>query len=74
MTFKGSNKKIPEIVKELNVRYVLEGSVRRSGDSLRSARLPWRSPDSCCRRLEARRHLRAFGADDVVAFLGNVRV
>ncbi len=35
MTFKGSNKKIPEIAKELNVRYVLEGSVRKAGDSLR---------------------------------------
>jgi len=35
MTFKGSSKKIPEIAKELNVRYVLEGSVRRAGNSLR---------------------------------------
>jgi non-specific serine/threonine protein kinase len=35
MTFKGSNKKVPEIAKELNVRYVLEGSVRKAGDSLR---------------------------------------
>ncbi len=35
MTFKGSNKKIPQIAKELNVRFVLEGSVRKAGDSLR---------------------------------------
>ena len=35
MTFKGSNKKIPEIANELNVRYVLEGSVRKAGNSLR---------------------------------------
>jgi serine/threonine protein kinase len=35
MTFKGSNKKTPEIANELNVRYVLEGSVRRAGNSLR---------------------------------------
>jgi serine/threonine protein kinase/tetratricopeptide (TPR) repeat protein len=35
MTFKGSNKKIPEIATELNVRYVLEGSVRRAGNNLR---------------------------------------
>jgi non-specific serine/threonine protein kinase len=35
MTFRGSNKKIPEIAKGLNVRYVLEGSVRKAGDRLR---------------------------------------
>lgn len=35
MTFKGSNKKISEIAKELNVRYVLEGSVRKAGNNLR---------------------------------------
>jgi TolB-like protein len=35
MTYKGSTKTIPEIAKELNVRYVLEGSVRKSGDNLR---------------------------------------
>jgi non-specific serine/threonine protein kinase len=35
MTFKGSSKKVPEIAKELNVRYVLEGSVRRAGNNLR---------------------------------------
>ena len=35
MTFKGSDKKIPEIAKELNVRYVLEGSVRKAGNNLR---------------------------------------
>ena len=34
-TYKGQNKKIPEIAKELNVRYVLEGSVRRAGDQVR---------------------------------------
>ncbi len=35
MTYKGSAKTIPEIARELNVRYVLEGSVRKSGDNLR---------------------------------------
>ena len=34
-TFKGKEKKIPEIAKELNVRYILEGSVRRAGDQVR---------------------------------------
>ncbi len=35
MTFKGSKKKLPEIADELNVQYVVEGSVRRSGRDLR---------------------------------------
>lgn len=35
ITYKGSNKKISEIAKELNVGTVLEGSVRRTGDKLR---------------------------------------
>ena len=35
MTFKGSKKKIKEIAKEVNVRYILEGSVRKSGNNLR---------------------------------------
>lgn len=35
MTFKNSNKKIWEIARELNVSYVLEGSVRKSGNQLR---------------------------------------
>jgi TolB-like protein len=35
MTFKGSNKKITQIASEVNVRYVLEGSVRKSGNNLR---------------------------------------
>jgi TolB-like protein len=35
MTFKNSNKKISEIVHELNVSYVLEGSVRKAGNNLR---------------------------------------
>ena len=35
ITYKGSNKKIAEIAKELNVSSVLEGSVRRTGDKLR---------------------------------------
>jgi serine/threonine protein kinase len=35
MTFKGTKKKIPEIAREVNVQYVLEGSVRRAGNSLR---------------------------------------
>jgi tetratricopeptide (TPR) repeat protein len=34
-TYKGKDKKIPEIAKELNVRYILEGSVRRAGDQVR---------------------------------------
>lgn len=35
MTFKGSDKKITEIAGEVNVRYVLEGSVRKAGNNLR---------------------------------------
>jgi TolB-like protein len=35
MTFKGSGKTIPEIAKIVNVRYVLEGSVRKAGNKLR---------------------------------------
>ncbi|WP_167618299.1 tetratricopeptide repeat protein [Maribellus sediminis] len=35
MSFKGSKKKIKEIANEVNVRYVLEGSVRKSGNDLR---------------------------------------
>ena len=37
MTFKGTKKKIGEIVKEVNVHYVLEGSVRKAGNNLRIA-------------------------------------
>jgi TolB-like protein len=35
MRYKGSKKSIPEINKDLNVDYVLEGSVRRSGNRVR---------------------------------------
>ena len=35
MTFKGTKKTIPEIARSVNVRFVLEGSVRKSGKSLR---------------------------------------
>jgi eukaryotic-like serine/threonine-protein kinase len=35
MTFKGTKKTIPEIARSLNVQHVLEGSVRKSGNSLR---------------------------------------
>ncbi|MFC2167114.1 protein kinase, partial [Acidobacteriota bacterium] len=35
MTFKGTKKKTKEIGKELNVQYVLEGSVRKAGNNLR---------------------------------------
>jgi serine/threonine protein kinase len=35
MTFKGSNKTVPEIAKALKVQYVVEGSVRRAGNNLR---------------------------------------
>ena len=35
MTFRGTKKKIPEIAREVNARYVLEGSVRKAKDSLR---------------------------------------
>jgi TolB-like protein/tetratricopeptide (TPR) repeat protein len=35
MTFKGSKKTIPEIAREVNVHYVLEGSVRKAGTNLR---------------------------------------
>jgi len=35
MTFKGTKKTIPEIARSVNVRYVLEGSVRKAGNNLR---------------------------------------
>jgi serine/threonine protein kinase len=35
MTFKGTQKTIPEIAQAVNVRYVLEGSVRKAGNDLR---------------------------------------
>jgi serine/threonine protein kinase len=35
MLLKGAKKDVPTIARDLNVRYVLEGSVRRAGDSLR---------------------------------------
>lgn len=35
MTFKGSKKTIPEIAREVNVHFVLEGSVRKAGNNLR---------------------------------------
>lgn len=35
MTFKGTKKRIPEIAREVNVQYVLEGSVRKAGNNLR---------------------------------------
>jgi TolB-like protein len=35
MTFKGIKKTIPEIARSVNVRYVLEGSVRKAGNNLR---------------------------------------
>ncbi len=34
-TYKGKPVKIPQVAKELGVRYVMEGSVRREGDQLR---------------------------------------
>jgi non-specific serine/threonine protein kinase len=35
MTFRGTQKKTSDIAKEVNVRYVLEGSVRKAGNNLR---------------------------------------
>ena len=35
MTFKGTTKNLKQIASELNVRYVLEGSVRKAGENLR---------------------------------------
>ena len=35
MTFKGTRKKIKEVASDVNVRYVLEGSVRKAGNNLR---------------------------------------
>ena len=35
MRLRGTTKDVPTIGRELNVRYILEGSVRRAGDSLR---------------------------------------
>jgi hypothetical protein len=38
MTYKGSRKPIKEIAQELGVNYVLEGSIRKTGDGLRVTR------------------------------------
>jgi len=47
MQFKGGKKGVPSIARELNVRYALEGSVRRAGDSVRiTAQLIDASDDS----------------------------
>jgi TolB-like protein len=35
MTFKGSPKTVRDIAKDLNIRYVMEGSVRKAGNNLR---------------------------------------
>jgi TolB-like protein len=35
MEYRGTKKKIPQIARELNVAYVLEGSVQRTGGSVR---------------------------------------
>jgi adenylate cyclase len=35
MRYKGSDRSVPEIARELGVRYVLEGSMRRAGDQVR---------------------------------------
>ncbi|MFC2096731.1 hypothetical protein ACFLSI_00210 [Bacteroidota bacterium] len=35
MTFKGTKKMVKEIAKEVNVQYILEGSVRKAGNDLR---------------------------------------
>jgi len=35
MTYKGTKKRVPDIAREVNVQYVLEGSVRKAGNSLR---------------------------------------
>jgi len=35
MTFKGTRKTVPEIARQLGVRHVLEGSVRKAGSSIR---------------------------------------
>lgn len=41
MHFKGTNKDLRAIARELDVRYVLEGSVRRAGTSLRVTAQPF---------------------------------
>ncbi len=47
MQFKDTNKGVPAIARELNVRYALEGSVRRAGNSVRiTAQLIDASTDS----------------------------
>jgi TolB-like protein len=35
MTYKGSNKKVPEIANELRVNYILEGTYKKNGDRVR---------------------------------------
>jgi TolB-like protein len=47
MGYKGTTRSVPAIARELNVRYVLEGNVRRAGNALRvSAQLVDASSDS----------------------------
>ena len=68
-TFKGKNVHIGEVGKSLGVRYVLEGSVRKSGDRVRDHRAAHRRDDRRALvggavRPRAHRHLRRSGRRD----------
>ncbi len=68
MTYKGSNKPIKEIAQELGVNYVLEGSIRKTGDGLRVTAQLIRADDQT--HLWAREYDRPLG--DLVQVQGEV--
>jgi len=68
MTYKGSRKPIKEIAQELGVNYVLEGSIRKTGDGLRVTAQLIRADDQT--HLWAREYDRPLG--DLVQVQGEV--
>jgi TolB-like protein/DNA-binding winged helix-turn-helix (wHTH) protein len=68
MTYKGSHKPIKQIARELGVNYVLEGSIRKTGDGLRVTAQLIRADDQT--HLWAREYDRSLG--DLIKVQGEV--
>jgi TolB-like protein len=60
-SYKGQAVDVKRVGRELGVRYVLEGSVRKAGERVRISTQNWPSPVGGTLRPPARRHLRASG-------------